>query len=54
VIKRKGVPLSVQFKAPLQLDISQTNEVIMEQIMDAIEQSKKFMQRHPMSSTKQE
>ena len=54
VIKRKGVPLTVQFKAPLQIDITQTNEIIMEQIMDAIEQSKKFMQRPPISSLKQE
>jgi 1-acyl-sn-glycerol-3-phosphate acyltransferase len=43
VIKRKGTPLTVRFKAPLQIDISQSNEIIMEQIMDAIEQSKKFM-----------
>jgi 1-acyl-sn-glycerol-3-phosphate acyltransferase len=43
VIKRKGVPLSVRFKPPLQIDISQPNEIIMEQVMDAIEQSKKFM-----------
>jgi 1-acyl-sn-glycerol-3-phosphate acyltransferase len=43
VIRRKGTPLSVQIKAPLQIDITQTNEQIMEQIMDAIEQSKKFM-----------
>jgi 1-acyl-sn-glycerol-3-phosphate acyltransferase len=45
VIKRKGVPLTVHFKPPMQIDIIQTNEIIMEQIMDAIEQSKKFMQR---------
>jgi 1-acyl-sn-glycerol-3-phosphate acyltransferase len=43
VIKRKGTPLTVRFKEPLQIDITQTNEIIMEQIMDAIEQSKKFM-----------
>jgi 1-acyl-sn-glycerol-3-phosphate acyltransferase len=43
VIRRKGTPLSVQIKAPLQIDITQTNDQIMEQIMDAIEQSKKFM-----------
>jgi 1-acyl-sn-glycerol-3-phosphate acyltransferase len=54
VIKRKGVPLSVRFKAPLQIDITQTNEIIMDQIMDAIEQSKKFMQRPPTSSLKVE
>jgi 1-acyl-sn-glycerol-3-phosphate acyltransferase len=54
VIKRKGVPLSVRFKAPLQIDITQSNEVIMEQIMDAIEQSKKFMQKPPLSTAKAE
>jgi 1-acyl-sn-glycerol-3-phosphate acyltransferase len=43
VIKRKGTPLTVRFKEPLQIDITQPNEIIMEQIMDAIEQSKKFM-----------
>jgi 1-acyl-sn-glycerol-3-phosphate acyltransferase len=49
VIKRKGTPLSVQFKAPLKIDITQTNEIIMEQIMDAIEQSKKFMQKSALA-----
>jgi 1-acyl-sn-glycerol-3-phosphate acyltransferase len=43
VLKRKGTPLSVKFKAPLQLDLTKTREEIMEVIMDAIEQSKKFM-----------
>jgi 1-acyl-sn-glycerol-3-phosphate acyltransferase len=46
VIKRKGTPLSVQIKPALQIDTTQTNEAIMEQIMDAIEQSKKFMPGH--------
>ena len=46
VIKRKGTPLSVQIKAPLDIDITKTNEEIMEQIMDAIEKSKKFMPGH--------
>lgn len=45
-IKRKGTPLSVKFKAPLEIDITQSNEAILEQIMDAIEQSKKFMPAH--------
>lgn len=45
-IKRKGTPLSVRFKAPLEIDITQSNEAILEQIMDAIEQSKKFMPAH--------
>ncbi len=43
VLKRKGTPLSVRFKAPLLIDITKTNEEIMVLIMDAIEQSKPFM-----------
>ena len=43
VIKRKNVALSVRFKAPLQIDPHLPCEVIMEQIMNAIEQSKEFM-----------
>ncbi|MFN0081986.1 MAG: lysophospholipid acyltransferase family protein [Ferruginibacter sp.] len=43
VIKRKNIQLSVTFKAPLIIDTNNSNEEIMEQIMDAIEQSKKFM-----------
>jgi 1-acyl-sn-glycerol-3-phosphate acyltransferase len=49
VIKRRGTPLSVQIKPALQIDTTQTNEAIMEQIMDAIEQSKKFMPGHKYS-----
>lgn len=41
--KKKGSLLSVTFKEPLQLDYDDTTENILEQIMDAIEQSKKFM-----------
>ncbi len=43
VIKRKNIPLTVTFKAPLPINIEDTNEKIMSQIMDAIEQSKKYM-----------
>ena len=43
VIKRKNMKLSVTFKEPLIIDSTKTSEEIMEQIMDAIEQSKKFM-----------
>ena len=43
VIKRKNIDLSVRFKAPLQIDSSLPCEVIMEQVMQAIEQSKEFM-----------
>ena len=42
VLRKKGTPLSITFKAPLAVDISQSNEAIMEQIMDAIEQSPRF------------
>jgi 1-acyl-sn-glycerol-3-phosphate acyltransferase len=42
-IKRKGILLSVTFKAPMTFDLASSNDVIMEQVMDAIEQSKKFI-----------
>ncbi len=41
--KKKGSQLSVTFKEPLQIDYEDTNENILEKVMDAIEQSKKFM-----------
>lgn len=41
--KKKGSLLSVRFKAPLVIDYNNTAEQIVEQVMDAIEQSKKFM-----------
>jgi len=41
--KKRGTILSVRFKAPLEIDYSEEVEVIMEKIMDAIEQSKRFM-----------
>jgi hypothetical protein len=37
--------LSVQFKQPLQFDPNLNIDEILEQIMDAIEQSKQFMLR---------
>ncbi len=43
IIKRRNMQLSVTFKAPLKIDTTKASEEIMEQIMDAIEQSKKFM-----------
>ncbi len=42
-IKRKGILLMVTFKPPLHIDAGETNEAIMEKVMDAIEQSKKFI-----------
>lgn len=41
--KKKGSLLSVRFKAPVQINYDDSVENILEQIMDAIEQSKKFM-----------
>jgi 1-acyl-sn-glycerol-3-phosphate acyltransferase len=41
--KKKGSLLTVRFKAPLVIDYDQPVEVILEQVMDAIEQSKRFM-----------
>ena len=41
--KKKGSQLTVRFKEPLKIDYSQPIETIMEQVMDAIEQSKSFM-----------
>ncbi|CAN5177342.1 lysophospholipid acyltransferase family protein [soil metagenome] len=41
--KKKGSLLSVNFKEPLQFDKEESTESILEKVMDAIEQSKKFM-----------
>ena len=41
--KKKGVQLGVSFKEPLVIDYEAPAEVILEQVMDAIGQSKKFM-----------
>ncbi len=41
--KKKGSILSVTFKEPMQIDYNDTTENILEAVMDAIEQSKKFM-----------
>jgi len=41
--KKKGTLLSVTFKDPLQIDYNDTTENILAVVMDAIEQSKKFM-----------
>jgi 1-acyl-sn-glycerol-3-phosphate acyltransferase len=45
VFKKRGSILSVKFKAPLQIDYEQPAELILDQVMDAIEQSKKFMMK---------
>jgi 1-acyl-sn-glycerol-3-phosphate acyltransferase len=41
--KKKGSLLSVTFKEPMNIDYNDPTEKILEQVMDAIEQSKKFM-----------
>jgi 1-acyl-sn-glycerol-3-phosphate acyltransferase len=41
--KKKGTQLSVTFKPPIQIDYDAPAEEILAQIMDAIEQSKKYM-----------
>jgi 1-acyl-sn-glycerol-3-phosphate acyltransferase len=43
--KKTGSLLSVKFKEPLAIDYNSSAEVILEQVMDAIEQSKKFMMK---------
>lgn len=40
---KKGTRLSVTFKDPMQIDFEDSTEKILEDIMDAIEQSKRFM-----------
>lgn len=41
--KKKGVLLTVRFKAPLNIDYDARSEEILAQLMDAIEQSKTYM-----------
>jgi 1-acyl-sn-glycerol-3-phosphate acyltransferase len=41
--KKKGSQLSIRFKEPMVIDYTLPAEVIVEQVMDAIEQSKRFM-----------
>ncbi len=45
--KKKGTLLSVTFKEPLDIDYDAPSEKILEQVMDAIEQSKKYMMLGP-------
>ncbi len=44
-LKKRGSLLTVTFKEPLDIDYNDTTENILEKVMDAIEQSKKFMLR---------
>jgi len=41
--KKKGITLSVTFKKPLVIDYNASSDLILGQVMDAIEQSKKYM-----------
>jgi 1-acyl-sn-glycerol-3-phosphate acyltransferase len=41
--KKKGSILSVTFKPPMEIDYDAPADIIMGQVMDAIEQSKKYM-----------
>ena len=43
--KKKGTVLSVTFKAPLDIDFEASTDIILDQIMDAIEQSKDYMMK---------
>jgi 1-acyl-sn-glycerol-3-phosphate acyltransferase len=43
--KKKGTLLSITFKEPLPIDYDAEPEVILHQVMDAIEQSKSFMMK---------
>ena len=42
-LRKKGTILSVRFKPPMTIDYNDSSEEILEQIMDAIEQSKSHM-----------
>ncbi|MEO6229686.1 MAG: lysophospholipid acyltransferase family protein [Ferruginibacter sp.] len=52
-LKKRGTLLSVTFKDPMVIDYEDSCENILEQVMDAIEQSKKYMikGRHHLIST---
>lgn len=43
--KKKGSAISITFKEPLEIDYDAPAETILEKVMDAIEQSKKFMMK---------
>ena len=44
-MKKRGVQLSITFKPPLVINYEDSVDDILEQVMDAIEQSKKFMMK---------
>lgn len=45
--KKKGSLLTVRFKPPMDIDYDAPTEVILDQVMDAIEQSKDWMMKGP-------
>lgn len=49
--KKKGSLLSVRFKEPLVIDYSQSVDQILDQVMESIEQSRKFMGRRAAVSS---
>jgi 1-acyl-sn-glycerol-3-phosphate acyltransferase len=46
-LKKKGTLLSVTFKEPLSIDYDAAPEIILDQVMNAIEQSKAYMMKGP-------
>ncbi|MES2646316.1 MAG: lysophospholipid acyltransferase family protein [Bacteroidota bacterium] len=44
-MKKRGTLLNIHFKEPLTIDYDASPETILDQVMDAIEQSKKFMMK---------
>jgi hypothetical protein len=50
-LRKKGTRLTVKFKPPLEINYDAPTEDILALVMDAIEQSKKFMPKeHSLSS----
>lgn len=50
--KKKGTVLEVRFKEPLQINFDDSTDIILQQIMDSIEQSKQFIPAgHPLLTT---
>lgn len=45
--KKKGTILSVHFKEPMKIDYDQPTEKILEEVMDAIQQSKRYLMMGP-------
>jgi 1-acyl-sn-glycerol-3-phosphate acyltransferase len=50
-LRKKGTRLTVRFKPPLDINYEATTEDILAQVMDAIEQSRKYMPKeHPVAT----